>query len=207
MASSQNKLVFVDVDTQADFVLPGGRLHVPGAEKLIPQWARLMRFAMEHNIPVISSADAHAPDDAEFLQFPPHCVRGTTGQRKIPETLLPKHGTIPNEPRKLGFEEEFVRAQQWIIEKQTFNLFTNVNATDLIGRIDAGQYVVFGVATDYCVKAAVEGLLDLRRRVSVVTDAIQGINAESSQAALDAWERAGARLVTTDQVLSQALAA
>lgn len=207
MPSSKNKILFVDVDTQVDFVLPDGKLYVPGAERLIPQWTRLVQFAQKHNIPIISSADAHAPDDVEFQQFPPHCVRGTAGQQKIPATLLPRHGVIPNEPRKLGADEAFLKSQQWILEKQTFDLFTNVNATDLIGRVAADEYVVFGVATDYCVKAAVQGLLEMRRRVSVVTDAIEGINAAASQAALRAWERAGARLVTTDQLLSEAMAA
>ena len=33
--------IFWDVDTQVDFMLPGGKLYVPGAEKLIPNLKRL----------------------------------------------------------------------------------------------------------------------------------------------------------------------
>ena len=51
-------MVFVDVDTQADFLLPGGRLYVPGAEKLLPTLARLRDFAEQHNIPVLTSTDS-----------------------------------------------------------------------------------------------------------------------------------------------------
>src|SRR5207247_10978287 len=58
-------LVFLDVDTQVDFMLPTGSLYVPGAEQIIPHLKKLMNSAREHAIPVLSSADAHAPDRSE----------------------------------------------------------------------------------------------------------------------------------------------
>ena len=70
-------MVFVDVDTQVDFMLPAGKLYVPRAEQLIPNLAKLMTWAREHNIPVLSTADAHSVDDPEFAQWPPHCVAGS----------------------------------------------------------------------------------------------------------------------------------
>src|SRR4051794_38432521 len=88
--------VFVDVDTQFDFMDPRGRLYVPQAEAIVPALKRLFEVARRERIPVISSADNHSPDDAEFARFPPHCVRGTPGQQKIAETLLP--GRITVEP-------------------------------------------------------------------------------------------------------------
>ncbi len=93
----EHKLVFVDVDTQADFMLPTGNLYVPGAEKIIPNLARLVEFARDHDVPVVSSADAHSLSDDEFQQFPPHCVKGTSGQKKLPETLLAKWTVLPNQ--------------------------------------------------------------------------------------------------------------
>ena len=87
-------MVFVDVDTQADFMLPGGRLYVPGAEGLLATLARLRDFAEQHDIPVLASTDAHPTDAREFEQWPPHCVHGTPGQLKIPETLLRKYTVV-----------------------------------------------------------------------------------------------------------------
>src|ERR1035438_3916644 len=92
--------VFFDVDTQKDFLLPVGALYVPGAEHLIPTLAKLFASARHRGIPVISTADAHSERDPEFAQWPPHCIVGTLGQAKIPETLLPD-------------------GQQVIVEKQT----------------------------------------------------------------------------------------
>src|SRR5439155_24495243 len=73
------------VDVQADFMLPGGKLYVPGAEKIIPNIGRLVDQARQGRVLLISSADAHQPDDPEFQRWPPHCVTGTAGAELIPE--------------------------------------------------------------------------------------------------------------------------
>ena len=44
-------LAFFDIDTQIDFMLPQGKLYVPGAEAIIPNLSRLMACAREHAIP------------------------------------------------------------------------------------------------------------------------------------------------------------
>jgi len=64
--TKSGRLVFLDVDTQVDFMSPRGRLYVPHAEEIIPNLAKLMLWARDHRIPIISSADTHAPDDPEF---------------------------------------------------------------------------------------------------------------------------------------------
>src|SRR5208337_828578 len=96
--AKSGRLVFLDVDTQVDFMLPSGRLYVPHAEEIIPNLAELMLWARDHGIPIISSADTHAVDDPEFAQWPPHCVAGTPGQRRIPETLFADAVVVENRP-------------------------------------------------------------------------------------------------------------
>ncbi len=204
---SEHKMVFVDVDTQADFMLPTGSLYVPGAEQIIPNLARLLEFARDYDVPVVSSADAHSLSDDEFQQFPPHCVKGTAGQKKLPETLLAKWTVLPNEQQPEPAEEEFFRCRQWILEKQKFDLFTNVHAAFLFEKLAAGQYVVFGVATEYCVRDAVLGLLRQDRPVTVVEDAIRAIEAGSGQAALQEMQNAGARLLRTQELLRETVPA
>lgn len=204
---SHHKIVFVDVDTQADFMLPGGNLYVPGAEKIIPNLERLMEFARANGVPVISSVDAHLAQDEEFQQFPPHCVKGTPGQEKIPQTLLPQRTVLPNAKQLLPGPEEVFRSPQWILEKQKFDLFTNVNAAALFERLAPERYLAFGVATEYCVRAAVLGLLRLGRPVGLVVDAIQGIAPGHCEAALREMQEAGAELFKTDEVVSPPMAA
>ena len=204
---TRHKLVFVDVDTQVDFMLPEGKLYAPGAEKLIPNLERLVRFACEQGVAVISSADAHSPDDPEFRRFPPHCVQGTPGQQKLPQTLLPQRMVLPNEKRARPPVEEFFRCQQWILEKQTLDFFSSIHAGWLLAKLPAERYIVYGVTTEYCVKIAALGLLERGLSVEVVVDAICAIEPEAGQVALRQMQEAGASLVKTDDVLAQPMAA
>ena len=90
------RTVFFDIDTQLDFLYPAGALYAPKAERIVPAVARLNRFAAERGFPVVSTTDAHAEDDPEFSQWPPHCVAGTMGQRKPEATLLDRRVVIPS---------------------------------------------------------------------------------------------------------------
>ena len=200
-------MVFVDVDTQADFMLPGGRLYVPGAEKLIPILERLRDFADQHGVPILASTDAHSTDDLEFQLWPPHCVRGTPGQLKLPETLLRQYMVVPRERLSPLTDLELSRCQQWILEKDVLNLFQNPQADDLVKRLDAEQYVVYGVATEYCVRLAVKGLLDRKRPVTLLVDAIREIEPAAGQAVLRELQADGARLVQTEEVLRMTMVA
>ncbi len=194
--------VFLDMDTQVDFMLPTGSLYVPGAETIIPNLKKLMDYARERSIPVVSAADAHAPDDPSFAEWPPHCVVGTLGQRRIVETQWPNARVIPN--RAGAFIPTSGLAGQTIVEKQAYDMTTNVNFERILEAVGARRFVVFGVATDYCVRCSV---LSLRRRgkpVEVVVDAIRAISEESGKKAVEEMVSAGARLVITEEVFSPA---
>ena len=98
-------VIFCDVDTQHDFMRSDGLLYVPDSEAIIPALAALTGFAHRENIPIVASADDHDPahrelsDAPDFLDtFPPHCMRGTPGQAKIPETALRDPLVIEPEP-------------------------------------------------------------------------------------------------------------
>jgi len=196
----QDQVIFFDVDTQVDFMLPVGALYVPGAETLIPALGRLTELARSRGIPIISSADAHAPQDSEFERWPPHCVGGTLGQRKVPETLLSGAVTIPNSagPLPQGWE----RAPQVIVEKQTLDVFqTHTLGRVLEGRSN-GRFLLYGVVTEYCVLCAAKGLLQRGARVDLVTDAIRELDGACGRQALAELRSAGARLLTAEQVLA-----
>ena len=54
------RIVFWEVDAQRDFMLPGGKLYVAGAEKLIPNIRRLVQTAIDSRTLIVSSACAHS---------------------------------------------------------------------------------------------------------------------------------------------------
>jgi nicotinamidase/pyrazinamidase len=191
--------VFFDIDTQIDFLFPAGALYVPGAEKLIPALRRLNRHAADHGITVISTTDAHSENDQEFRTWPPHCIVETFGQRKAADTVLEKQVVITNRPVEISISG----AQQIVLQKQALDLFTNVNLESLLRSLNAGEYVVYGVVTEYCVKCAALGLLRTGRQVSLVTDAVETLHARDSEAFVAEFVRGGGRLTTVSEVCAQ----
>jgi len=189
-------VLFLDIDTQNDFIESSGALYVPGAETLKPVYRNISAFAKERGITVLASADAHPKDDPEFAQFPPHCVAGSTGQRKIPETLPDLFFVQPNDGQALQKTDFTHRCVQF--EKQTFNVFSNPKADLFLQKLQPKQVVVYGVATDYCVKAAVEGLLERQFPVILLTDAIKAVQPENEAAILQDLSARGVQLATSD---------
>jgi nicotinamidase/pyrazinamidase len=87
------------------------------------------------------------------------------------------------------------------IQKQSHDVFTNPNAEVLLQKANVNEAVVYGVATDYCVKAAVLGMQQRKVQCYVVQDAIAGVFPESTKSALEEMAAAGAKFVTTKGVL------
>jgi nicotinamidase/pyrazinamidase len=192
-----------EVDTQADFMLPGGKLYVPGAEKMLPNIRRLTDMARQGKAFLASHGCFHPADDVEFNVFPPHCVKGTAGADFVPEALTEKILRIPNDP-EAEIPSDLSSWQQVLLEKQTLNIFESRHADALVKRLgDRAEFIVFGVVTEYCVNFAAKGLLQRGRRVALVQDAIETLNAEAGAATVAALRQLGARLVTTGEVLSQ----
>jgi len=193
--------IFWEVDVQVDFMLPGGNLYVPGAEKLLPNIRRLTDAARQGRIFLVSHGCFHAPNDPEFKIFPPHCVKGTAGAELVPEALTDKVARVPNDA-DAKLPDDLSQYQQILLEKQTLNIFESRHVEDLLKRLgNAAEFVVFGVVTEYCVSFAAKGLLERGRRVAVVRDAIETLKGDDGRKAVAELERMGARLITTQQAL------
>src|SRR6266496_1596047 len=196
------EFIFWEVDAQADFMLPGGKLYVPGAEKLLPTIRRLTDAARQGLVFLVSHGCFHTPDDPEFKVFPPHCVKGTAGAELVPEALTEKVVRVPNDAAA-KLPEDLSSYQQILLEKQTLNIFESKHANALVQRLGSqAEFVVFGVVTEYCVSFAVKGLLERGRRVAVVQDAIETLKQEDSRKTIAELARLGVRLTTTEQALS-----
>jgi nicotinamidase/pyrazinamidase len=197
-------LVFWEVDTQADFMLPGGKLYVPGAERLLPNIRKLTDAARQGQVFLVSHGCYHVKDDPEFKTFPPHCIKGTSGADFVPEALTERIITVPNDPAA-ALPEDLSRYQQIHLEKQTLNIFESRHAGTLVERLGREtEFVVFGVVTEYCVSFAAKGLLERGRRVSVVEDAIETLKAEDGRQTVSALQALGAKFITTAQALELA---
>jgi nicotinamidase/pyrazinamidase len=169
---------FFDIDTQNDFVVPGGALYGQGAERVIPEVAALNHYAEEHGIPLISTMCAHPKDSKEFQVWPPHCIIGTPGQQKPAATLLGDPG------------------KQIFIEKDDIDMFSNPTVVPLLDKLGIDDCFVYGVFTEYCVKGAIMGLLKTGRKVSLVTDATAHLSQAEGERVVREFVAAGGHCVT-----------
>jgi len=194
--------IFWEVDVQADFMLPGGKLYVKGAEKLLPNIRQLTDAARRGQVFLASHGCFHAKDDPEFATFGEHCVKGTAGAELVPEALTEKVARVPNDPAA-KLPEDLSQYQQILLEKQTLNIFESWHADALVTRLGSeAEFVVFGVVTEYCVGFAAKGLLERGRRVAIVRDAIETLQAADGERAIAEMQRLGARITTTKEALS-----
>jgi nicotinamidase/pyrazinamidase len=192
-----------DVDTQVDFMLPQGKLYVPGAEETAPAMRRVVEAARAAGIPHVASADDHELTDPEIspepdfrTTYPPHCLRATHGARRVPETEQ-------GDPVPIGLEplpERWLRGREFLLLKKHFDVFTNPNTDRLLGFLDPDEIILFGVATDVCDDAAVLGFLARGRKVTFVEDAARGLDADRTAAALAAWREGGVVFATAEEV-------
>jgi nicotinamidase/pyrazinamidase len=189
------------VDTQRDFMAADGALSVAGAEALIEPMADwLAALDPAETEGVLFTFDTHDPDiyaaSPEATAFPIHCVRGTPGWANMldPATLDP---AIP----------------AWRIEKGVFDMWAEPGLriesarapfADAVPRdafFDAlrargiDTVTVIGVAADYCVRWAIDGLVSHGFGVTVPAGLTRGIDRTIEQVKHDDFADAAVRIV------------
>jgi nicotinamidase/pyrazinamidase len=191
IAVSEKRSALLIVDVQKDFC-PGGALPAPGGDRVVAPLNRYIDEAAARGWPVYASRDWHPPVTRHFRQYggewPVHCVEETEGAAFHPDLRLPassivvSKGQSPARPGYSAFEGSTPDGRTL--------------AGDLRERgID--QLYVGGIATDYCVKHSV---LDARRaglEVTVLADAIAGVDlkAGDSARALQEMRASGAQVM------------
>jgi nicotinamidase/pyrazinamidase len=206
-------ILFFDVDTQIDFLDPGGALPVPGGAGLGSNLARLTRAARTRGVPVIATVLDRHPDGDEIrpepdrrYTFPPHCLHGTKGQEKTPETAHPEARLIDREDKSATDLRGDVdnSEQSLLVLKERFDPFRGRNLGRLLSEIEPRRIVLYGVPLDQSVRFTVDGLLERGHTdLALVTDATAGLDEERSADLLAAWDDRGLDLVTTDEVLAR----
>jgi len=170
--------VFVDVDTVNDF-FANGALPVPNADTIRPILAKITILAKEDKIPVLKFNDCHDGKEPEMIPtggpFPLHCLKETSGAASIIETANNK---------------------AVVFEKRTYDAFDrNLGNPDIEGWLNKNNITeawVYGVTTDWCVRAAVLGLCKRGIRTYVFENAIMGIDDKASADAKKDMRAAGA---------------
>jgi nicotinamidase/pyrazinamidase len=199
-----------DVDTQVDFIEPDGKLYFAGAEEARPAMGRLVEAAQAAGMSHVASCDQHELSDPEIATepdfdstWPPHCLLGTRGAEKIPETKQLDPLPLPLVPLPAPTLRPLLDGRrEFLIPKKQYDPFTNPNAEALLDALDPDEILLFGVATDICDDAAVRALLRRGRRIAFVEDAARGVDDSRVATCTAAWRDAGVRFTTAEQAVA-----
>jgi len=176
------------VDVQRDFC-PGGALPVPSGDRVVPVWNRYLAEAAQHGLRIYASRDWHPRDTRHFKEhggeWPPHCVQNTDGAQFHPDLRLPpstvviSKGQDRDSPGYSALEGRTADGKPFLDELREHGV---------------GHLYVGGLATDYCVKHSVLDALRAGVRVTILRDAMAGIDAQPGDVdrALQQMQRAGA---------------
>lgn len=183
-----NRSALLIVDVQVDFC-SGGALPVPNGDRVVESLNRYIGDAAARGVAIYASRDWHPAVTSHFAPYggtwPVHCVQDTDGARFHPGLRLPPTATViskgerPDTAGYSAFEGRTADGQPFLEDLQERGI-THV--------------YVGGLATDYCVKQSV---LDARASgltVTVLEDAIAGVDlrpGDSSRAIAD-MRRSGA---------------
>jgi nicotinamidase/pyrazinamidase len=196
-----------DVDTQLDFIEPGGKLYFAGAEEARPAMALLVEAARAAGAVHVASCDQHELSDPEISlkpdydsTWPPHCLLGTRGAEKIPETKQLDPLPLPLVPVPEAILRGLLDGRREIlIPKKQYDPFANPNTETVLDALDPEEILLFGVATDICDDAAVRALVRRGRRVAFIEDAARGVDDSRVAACTAAWREARVRFTTAEE--------
>ena len=186
--SSVSALLIVDV--QNDFC-PGGALPVPHGDLVVPALNRYIAEASARGLPVYASRDWHPERTTHFAAFggewPVHCVQGSNGARFRDDLQLPPSTVVVTKGERAdhpGYSAFDGHAE---------------DGTGLLSLLKARHVThlfVGGLATDYCVKHTVLDARAAGLNVTVLSDAISGVDVHpgDSVRAMAEMRDAGARL-------------
>lgn len=182
------------VDVQNDFC-PGGALQIPDGDRVIEPINRAIQHFVAAGLPILASRDWHPPDTRHFRNFggvwPIHCVQGTEGAAFHPALRLPDGMVVLS--KGINPELDGYSAFEGITHDGKMLM-------ELLRELAVGKLYIGGLATDYCVLCTTLEALRNSFKVTVLTDAVAGVDivAGESACAIEDMVNAGAQLATVE---------
>ncbi len=199
--------VIFDINTQRDFLDPAAACPAWERERVSASLRRIMQWAEQNDVPVISTVDSHRRDEVGPRSLPPHCIDGTRGQEKVDFSLFPSYVKVEGDNTLSIPVDLFGRYQQVIFRKRTSDFFLNARADRFITQLPVEEYVVAGLSPEGSVKAIVLGLVARHRRVTLVVDACGCFDRSKADLAMRQMEAKGVRLTTVAELAQRQIQA
>jgi len=192
----QRRAALLVVDVQIDFC-PGGALPVPRGDLVIHALNRYLELFKLRSSTIFASRDWHPRESKHFLEngglWPPHCVKGTRGALFHPSLMLPEDTIVISKGTAVW--DNGYSAMQGVTENGThFDM--------LLRRMELDRLYVGGLATDYCVKETVLEALKGGFGVTLLADAVRGVELQpgNCERAVAQMVEAGADLATLTSI-------
>ncbi len=193
--------ILLDVQVQRDFFAPGGSFYTPQADKVARQIQRLFVWAKADGIPVISTVLRVRPDRLSPFGIPA-CIDGTTGERRLPRTLLPRRinfglRNVTDLPPKV-----FRQYRQLIFEQRVTDIFTHSRLERLITELGPTTFVLCGAGLAHGVFQAAVGLRSRGSGVILASDAVLALPKEKAEMAILCMEAKGVVFAPTRLIVT-----
>jgi len=190
------------VDIQGDFtVCKNGALAVPGTDKdFIEKVEKATKILKKKGSAVFATQDWHPPNHVSFFTnhngkrpfdtvginekskvlWPPHCVQGTKNAKILLDgnllSAVVKKGKNPNYDSYSGFQDDGGEKTE---------------LASLLRKNGIKRLVVYGLATDYCVKATAMDAVDEGFKVAVIESLCKGVSPDTASEALQEMKSKG----------------
>ncbi len=167
------KFTVLDLDTQKDFLLPTGAMHVDnGNEQIVSNVVTSMQSALTFGSPLISTTISND----RIYRF---CVTDTDGFHKVDNTVFVDPEMYYNCPNLRNGIDMSVAGECWHInfEKGNTDVWDPLygqsdNLETFLRTEDINTVFIVGVNFESSMELCIEGLLKSKYHVHVITDAI-----------------------------------
>ncbi len=207
LIATENTGVIV-VDVQADFTeLKSGTLAVPGTDAhYIDDVQTTTRRLQNQGLRIYFTLDWHPVDHISFytnnpgtepfqeveiekgrtqVMWPQHCVQNTPGA----EILIDIEG--PAKRVQTGANPKFDSYSGFVDDGGT-----QTGLDRLLRRDGIKKLIIYGLATDYCVKHTVLDAAELGYQVELLVDLCRGISPETTASALEEMKAKGVAIIS-----------
>lgn len=184
------------VDVQVDFC-PGGALPVPKGDLVIQPLNSYLELFKHRGAPIFASRDWHPKKSKHFTEnggiWPPHCIQGSRGAEFHPALMLPEETIVISKGMEVW--DDAYSAMQGITANGT-------HFTMLLRRMELDRLYIGGLATDYCVKETVLEALKEGFSVTLLADAVRGVELQpgNSERAVTEMVEAGAEMAALSSI-------
>lgn len=195
---SRRKQIIIDIDTQKDFLLAGGKACIRNHRRVLVHIRRVMAWARAQHVPIISTAEVYPDNNGESAID--YCIDGTDGQKKIRYTLFKDRVSFAADGNTDLPRDMLRQHKQIILHKRCVDPFDEPRIDRLLSEVRANEFILIGASLEGAVKMTALGLLQRGKKVTIIVDAVGTHNKKDAKLALRKMETKGAKLIETKKL-------